>query len=162
MLELSYDDGKYETGVSNGGIKKYGFGVRFEPGSQPFKINEIRILSWIKGTPKDSDNFTVRITDKDLLPLWEKSLPFALFTSNPTWLEIKVPDITIVDTFYVQLYAPTLGQGLGPYIGTDRSTLNEHSEMLSGWEITEWALSIPKEQTNWMIRVKGNNAVKSE
>lgn len=155
LLELSYDDGSSEGGYSLGGPQNLGFLVRFEPPSPSFKVSRIRILSWIKGIPGESDNFTVRITDKDLAPLWEKSLPLTWFTANPSWLDVEVPDVAVNGSFCVQLHAPTLGQGLGPYIGNDQSSINEHSELLSGWKIIAWTLSIPQERTNWMIRVDG-------
>ena len=156
VLELSYDDGIPEGGYSTGGLQKFGYMVTFKPSSLPFEITKIKIFSWIKTTPADSDQFTVRITDSALLPLWETSLPFTMFTTDKTWLEVAVPNISVNDNFCVQLYAPSLGQGLGPYIGVDRSGINEHSELLSNWQITPWTLQIPKEQTNWMIRVNGN------
>jgi hypothetical protein len=156
ILELSYDDGSSEGGYSTGGLQKFGYMVRFELDTKPFQINKIKIFSWIKGTPKESDQFTLRITDKDLDLLWEISLPFNVFTADHSWLEVEVPNITVNDDFCIQLYAPSLGQGLGPYIGIDRSGINKHSELLSGWEITSWTLSILKEQTNWMIRVNGD------
>ncbi len=154
-LELSYDDGSPDGGISNGGPQKYGYMVTFEPPALPFKINKVKIFSWIKGIPGDAQ-FTLRITDKALTPLWETALPFSMFTTDHTWLELNVPDITVNDNFSVQLYAPTLGQGLGPFIGVDRSGINQHSETIAGWQITPWTLQIPKEQTNWMIRVDGN------
>jgi hypothetical protein len=156
VLELSYDDGIPDGGLSTGGLQKYGYMVTFEPLVLPFNITKIKIFSWIKTNPADSDQFTVRITDSALSPLWETSLPFTMFTTDQTWLEVAVPNITVNDNFCLQLYAPSLGQGLGPYIGADRSGTNKHSEELSDWQITPWTLQIPKEQTNWMIRVNGD------
>jgi hypothetical protein len=155
ILVLKYDDGRSEGGYSLGGPLNYGYMVRFESDT-PFEVTKIRILSWIKGTPVESDQFTLRITDKDLAPLWEITLPYATFTTEPSWLVLEVPGVTIDGEFCVQLNAPTLGQGLGPYIGIDKGSLNAHSEIISGWELVEWTISVPKEQTNWMIRVNGN------
>jgi hypothetical protein len=156
ILELSYDDGNPDGGYSTGGVQKNGFLVRFELPAAPFTITRVKIFSWIKGTPNESDQFTVRITDKDLTPFWEISLPFTLFTTDHSWLEVEVPNIIVNDDFCILLYAPSLGQGLGPYIGIDRSGINEHSELLSDWQITSWTIQIPKEESNWMIRVNGN------
>jgi hypothetical protein len=155
VLVLKYDDGRSDGGYSLGGPSNYGYMVRFESNT-PFKITKIRILSWIKGTPEESDQFALRITDKDLSPLWEVTLPYTTFTTEPSWLVIEVPGVIVDGGFCIQLNAPTLGQGLGPYIGIDKSSLNTHSELISGWESTEWTISVPKEQTNWMIRVNGN------
>jgi hypothetical protein len=158
ILELSYDDGSPDGGYSTGGLQKFGFMVGYKPTLKPFTITKVKIFSWIKGISKESDQFTLRITDKNLVTLWEISLSFTIFTADQSWLEVKVPNVTVNDEFCVQLYAPSLGQGLGPYIGMDRSGVNQHSELLSGWQITSWTLSIPKEQVNWMIRVNGNTA----
>ena len=122
---------------------------------------EVRMLSWMPGTPGEDARFAVRITDKDLGLIWEASLPSTLFTADTmvaaerSWLEVVVPGVTVNGDFCVQLYAPTLGQGLGPYIGTDTSSINEHSEMILGWQATEWFGQMPEGTTNWMIRVEG-------
>jgi hypothetical protein len=161
-LELSYDDGApnggYSTGVPG---REYGYMVRFSPPALPFEISKVRMLTWMPGTPGESSQFTVRITDKDLNLLWGVSLPLTMFTADTmaaaehSWLEVVVPGVTVNSDFWVQLYAPTLGQGLGPYIGTDTSSINEHSEMILGWQVTEWVGQMPEEKTNWMIRVEG-------
>lgn len=156
ILELSYDDGSQEGGYSTGGSQNYGFLVRFEPLITPFAVTRVKILCWIVGTPGENSQFTVRIADKALALLWETKLPFTMFTKTPSWLEVDVPSVIVNDEFYVQLYAPTLGQGLGPYIGMDRSGINEHSGLISDWEITPWTLPIPEGQINWMIRVNGD------
>ncbi len=161
-LELSYDDGTpnggYSTGVPG---REYGYMVRFTPPAVPFEISKVKMLSWMPGTPGENARFAVRITDKDLGLIWEASLPSTLFTADTitaaerSWLEVVVPRVTVNGDFCVQLYAPTLGQGLGPYIGTDTSSINKHSEMILGWQATEWFGQMPEGTTNWMIRVEG-------
>lgn len=155
-LELSYDDGSPDGGYSTGGPQQYGFLVRFNPPTIPFRVTRVRIFSWISTTSGQSSTFTMRITDKDLTPLWEGSLPFTMFTAEQSWVEVEVPNIVVGSEFCVELYAPTLGYGLGPFIGIDQSGTNTHSEITSGWQIAAWNVSIPKERTNWMIRVVGD------
>jgi hypothetical protein len=152
--ELSNDDGDEEGWVSLGGKSNWGFLVRFAA-SPSFSVTKIRILNKIKGTPIAGSRFTVRITDKDLIPKWELSLPMTSFAADPSWLEIQVPNLTVNDAFCVLVNAPSLGQGLGPYIGVDESGPNLGSETLSGWQIVPWVAAPAKETSNWMIRAVG-------
>jgi hypothetical protein len=156
--ELSADDGTQDGGISLGGRPQYGFLVRYGAGT-PFVVTRIRIFSWIKGTPTPGLQFTVRITDKDLAPLWTVSQPMTLFTVEPSWLEITVPDIATNGSFCVQVYAPTLGEGLGPFVGVDQSGPNHGSELLSVWQIVPWTLQTARDTTNFMIRVVGSAVV---
>jgi hypothetical protein len=77
------------------------------------------------------------------------------FAADPSWLEIQVPNLTVNDAFCVLVNAPSLGQGLGPYIGVDESGPNLGSETLSGWQIVPWVAAPAKETSNWMIRAVG-------
>jgi hypothetical protein len=154
LKELTNDDGGEEGWVSLGGGKQYGFLVRFTT-SPSFNVTKIRIYNKIKSTPSADSKFTVRITDKDLNPKWELSLPMTLFTTDPSWFDIQVPELTVKDAFCVLVYAPSLGQGLGPYIGVDESGPNLGSETLSGWQIFPWVAAPNKETSNWMIRAVG-------
>jgi hypothetical protein len=155
LKELSFDDGSAEEWVSLGGkTAQYGFLVRLAADT-PFAVTKIRINSYIKGTPAPGAQFTVRITDKDQKQLWELSLPMTLFSADPSWLEIQVPDIATNGAFCVGVYAPTLGQGLGPFVGVDETRPNLGSETISGWQVVPWVSPTPKETSNWLIRAVG-------
>jgi hypothetical protein len=154
LKELSNDDGVQEGWVSLGGKSQWGFLVRFTT-SPSFNVTKVRIYNKIKGPPIADSKFTVRITDKELNPKWEVSLPMTLFTTDPSWFDIQVPELTVKDAFCVLVYAPSLGQGLGPYIGVDESGANLGSETLSGWQIVPWVAAPAKETSNWMIRAVG-------
>ena len=155
LKELSFDDGTVDEWASLGGrTAQFGYLVRLTADT-PFVVTKIRINSYIKGTPAAGAQFTVRITDKDQNQLWDLSLPMTLFSADPSWLEIQVPDIATNGAFCVEVYAPTLGQGLGPFIGVDESGTNKGSELLSNWQIVPWNIQIPKEKANFMIRAVG-------
>jgi hypothetical protein len=154
LKELSNDDGVQEGWVSLGGKSQWGYLVRFAT-SPSFNVTKVRIYNKIKGTPNPDSKFTVRITDKDLTPKWEVSLPMTLFTTDPSWFDIQVPELTVKDAFCVLVYAPSLGQGLGPFIGIDESGPNLGSETLSAWQIVPWVAAPAKETSNWMIRAVG-------
>ncbi len=155
--ELAYDDGHAEGGYSMGGTgRELGFVVNFTPEPVPFEIVKVRVFAWMPGTPGADAKFTLRIVDKDASPLWEQSFQYARFTAERAWVEVDVPGIVVSDNFSIQLYAPTMGQGQGPFIGTDRSSPNQHSGMLLNWQPTDWTTDRPAQaDTNWMIRVVG-------
>jgi hypothetical protein len=167
-VELSYDDGSSDGGVSLGGRAQYGFHVGFTYNTPFFfKVTKIKIYSWIKSTPTDGSQFTVWLGEREGETSWKASLPYTLFTTEPSWLEIEVPSQVMYKEFFVRLYAPSLAAGTGPYVGADQSGTNTHSEMISKYQkdvqtgyrhqIVEWSLKEPpKEETNWMIRVEGN------
>jgi hypothetical protein len=136
-----------------GGRDKYGFLVRFNPG--PFPVTKIRIFGSIHTTPSPDSQFTVMITDKDLNRRWGTTLPYTLFTSKSAWVDIEVPSVLVTGDFGVVLYAPTLGEGLGPFVGVDESSPNLHSEIVSNFQPGQWVSSTPQQNSNWMIRVVG-------
>jgi hypothetical protein len=165
-VELAYDDGNSDGGVSLGGRAQYGFQVGYTA-STYFKVAKIRIYSWIKSAPSDGSQFTVWLGDKYGDTMWKGSFPFTLFTTEHAWLELEVPNQVMDKEFFVRLYAPTIGEGAGPFIGADQSGTNTHSEMISKYQkdvqtgykfqLVEWSLKEPqKAKTNWMIRVDGN------
>jgi hypothetical protein len=154
-IELSHDDGAPDGGYSTGGRNEYGFLVRFTPPDASFKINRIRVFSWIVGVPPPGSQFTLRIADKALNQLWQVSLPMTDFPASHSWLAVAVPDVSPGGDFCIEIYAPTLGQGLGPFIGVDESQPNQGSELTSAWQIIPWNAQMPKEQCNWMIRADG-------
>jgi hypothetical protein len=153
--ELSYDDGKAEEWLSLGGKDKNGFLVRFTPGT-PFTLNKVRIYNLIRTTPDPSSQFTLQITDKNLVRRWSASFPFTLFTAKASWLDISVPNMLMDGEFCVELLAPTMGPDLGPFVGVDESGINTHSDIISNFQLGQWIAPMPKETANWMIRVVGN------
>jgi hypothetical protein len=106
--------------------------------------------------------FRIAYTD-NLTPLWQTSIPFGRFIRQDTapsvddyWVKIEVPNIMVSRDFYVCVYAPVESQGTGIYMGVDRSQPNQHSELMSNWQIVPWTLQQPKDQINWMIRAEGS------
>ena len=155
--ELAHDDGRAEGGYSMGNTgRELGFAVQFSPAPVPFEIVKARIFAWMPGTPAADSKFTLRIVAADRRILWEESFAYTRFTAEHAWVEVDVPGIVVSDNFSVQLYAPTLGQGQGPFIGTDQSGPNRNSSMVLNWEPIAWTTDRPAQSdTNWMIRLVG-------
>jgi hypothetical protein len=161
---LSYDDGQPDAWYGTGGRDQLGYAVSFTPTATSFAITSVSMMGELRGNPNMDSQVIIRITYTDnLTPLWQTSIPFSRFIRQDTapsvddyWVKMEVPNISVNRDFYVCVYAPVEGQGIGIYMGIDRSRTNEHSELMSNWQIVPWTLQQPKEQINWMIRAEGS------
>ncbi len=158
MVELQYDDG---TSNGNCGSGYQGFLTHFAPPVTPFVINEVKIFTSLQGTGYEGQEPRVEIWNKDfaLLHSWQESA--ARFSKDPGWATVEIPSVTVDNDFYVVFYTNSKREG-GVYIHLDSSVVNEHSEMVADGEVTEWPWQqIPKDKTNWMIRVTGTRTEES-
>jgi hypothetical protein len=124
----------------------------------PFTINKVRIFANLQGTGYEEQKPRVEIWDRDfaLLHSWQE--PVIGFSKEPSWVTVDISDITVDDDFYIVFYTNS-GPQSGVYIHYDSSLENEHSEMAAEGKVIGWIWErIPKEKTNWMIRVVGTSA----
>jgi len=97
---------------------------------------------------------------------------YTLFpVGNHAWVEFEVPNIEVVDKFYVHMYTDSPYPGL--HIGADDSIINEHSSVtfdrqelgIQIWEQWPYSRTLwfgDKSKVNWMIRVIGTVMVPQE
>jgi len=152
-LELKYDDGTTDWSQAIGGPGR-GHIVQFSPPSTPFTITKVKIFGKLYGTGYENLTFDVQIWDSEQKEIHSASYPHTEFSLEPTWVEIDTPDVTVSGDFYIHVVTNSPREG-GISIHSDSSVVNEHSEVTHNWEIVDWYLSSPKEEANWMIRVKG-------
>jgi hypothetical protein len=87
-----------------------------------------------------------------------------LSQKNPSWIEVKLPDIQVTGKFYIHVYKNLSAWVIG--IGADDSIPNEHSSITEAKpdgtfaESKSWPFeTIDKKKVNWMIRVTGTAIV---
>jgi hypothetical protein len=151
-IELKYDDGSPDGSMAIGGTGN-GRLVQFSPPSTPFTITKVKIFGNLYGTGYENLKFDVQIWDKDLKEIHSASYLHTKFSLSPGWVEIDIPEVVVGDTFYVLVITNSPREG-GVTTGYDSSVKNEHSEVTKSYKI-DWWISLPKETTNWMIRVVG-------
>ncbi|MCJ7515250.1 MAG: hypothetical protein MUO89_04660 [Dehalococcoidia bacterium] len=92
------------TGIYVGG--QNGHIVHFTPPARPFNIQKIRIYGFAKVRDTyefDRNHITVRIWDKaGNNRLWSQDFPWRSFLGG-SWLEIRVPNISVNDDFEVEV-----------------------------------------------------------
>jgi hypothetical protein len=159
----------HDDGIPQGFYDLYyprGHVVRFSPPSEEFTIQMLMVCGNYDGKkalgPTTEKKFTVKIWNEDFSEeLWSQDFSWYLFPKSPkyTWVKIDVPGIKVKGDFYIDVITnnPDPPDPEGPVLGIawSNSTLNEHSSIsLYGTEDT-WVLPMPREDVNWMVRVKG-------
>jgi hypothetical protein len=161
----------HDSGMPQGFYDLYyprGHLVRFSPPSKEFTIQMLMVCGnyEYKGKkalgPSTEKRFTVKIWNEDFSEeLWSQDLSWYLFPKSPkyTWVKVDVPGIKVKGDFCIDVITnnPDPPDPEGPVLGIawSNSTLNEHSSVsLYGTEDT-WVLPMPREDVNWMVRVKG-------
>ena len=164
-VELKYDDGISDGRCSSG---QQGFLVRFLPAATPLTINKVKVFANIRGTADQERKPKLEIWDKDSSILYVSEESYARFGSEPGWVTIEIPQITVNDDFFVVFYTNSRRDN-GIYIHYDLSVKNRYSDMVKDGSIIDWIWgdNPPKEKTNWMIRILGkpggpNTATPSE
>lgn len=152
-FDLKYDDGTTDWSQAIGGPGR-GHIVQFSPPYTPFAITTVKIFGKLYGTGYENLMFDVQIWDSEQKEIHSASYPHTEFSLQPTWVEIDISDVTVSGDFYIHVFTNSPKEG-GISIHSDSSIVNEHSEVTQNWEIVDWYLSSPKEEANWMIRVKG-------
>ena len=151
--ELKYDDGTSDGAASSGTLSA--FLVHFSPPSTPFVIAKVKVFTDLRGTGYEDQKPKVEIWDKDFNVQYIHEEPYTSFSSEPGWVAVEIPNVTVNNDFYVVFYTNSRREG-GVYMHYDTSVRNEHSEMAADGRVTNWVWErIPKEWTNWMIRVIG-------
>lgn len=158
-IELKYDDGTSDGSCSCGA--RYGYLVHFSPPTTPFAISKVKTLTSLKGSGYESQTVWYEIRDQNLGTLYYLPKPVMSFNHEPTWVTVEMPDITVNGDFYVFFYPCSTREG-GVYLHYDSSQVNSHSEMAELGVLADWGWweQMPKEKTNWMIRVVGAPADK--
>jgi len=151
-VELKYDDGRPDGFMAIGGVGN-GRLVQFSPPATPFTITKVKIFGNLYGIGYENLKFDVQIWDKDLKEIHSASYPHTKFSISPGWVVIDITDVVVGDTFYVLAITNSPREG-GVTTGYDSSVKNEHSEVTKSYKV-DWWISLPKETTNWMIRVAG-------
>ncbi len=152
-VELTYDSGKASASIALGNVG-HGYLVRFSPPGTPFTIDKVRMYGSLYGTGYEDKQFVLRITDATFDLIMDNSYPCSLFPRVASWIDIDIPDIVVNGDFYVEIFTNSIGTG-GIAIFYDFTIPNQHSSELQDWTKEEWKLAIPRETTNWMIRVVG-------
>ncbi len=153
QVELKHDDGKMDSSQAIGSVPGHGYLVHFSPLSTPFAIDKVVIFGELYGTGYEDLKFTVQVWNKNLEEIRSVSYPHTKFSRSLSWVEVDIPNISVNDDFYIQVFTLSPEEG-GIRIGYDSSVKNEHSDMTFKGDINWWG-SLPKETVNWMIRVKG-------
>lgn len=168
-IELKYDDGVARDWLSSGG----GYLIDFVPPETPFTIKTVRIFGALFGSGWEGQKFDVEIWDNQRTALHASVHEVTLFIEWPpaTWVDIEVPDVEVLDRFYVHVWTGT-GRLQGIHVGADDSVLNEHSNGTTSTYrgIEEWAWwpyhpSLwfgDKSKVNWMIRVLGTTSAPAD
>jgi len=158
-VELKYDDGTSDGSCSAG---YEGFSTRFSTPATPFTISKIKVFTNLRGAGYEERKPQLEILDKDFNTLLTHKISYAGISTEPAWVTVEIPELTVNNDFYVVFYTNSKREG-GIYIHYDLSGPNTHSEMTDGSRITEWIWErMPKEKTNWMIRVIGNSTDESK
>ncbi len=136
----------------------------------PYSIKKVLIYGMLQGSAI-AESFTLAIWNKNLEQIHSANYPQTLFKGSISWLEFTVPDINVVDKFYIHVYAlSNINQGIK--LGADSSITNEHSNITSrspdgsfkirtDWPYQGGACAV-KKNVNWMIRVVGTTYLEPE
>jgi hypothetical protein len=118
-------------------------------------IEEVKVFASLHGSGYKDQVAWFEIRDQNLDVVYYWSRLASDFPHESGWVAEEVPNITVNDGFYVVFYPCSSKEG-GVYLHYDLSQVNAHSELVeSGGETTNWTFGMPKEKTNWMIRVVG-------
>lgn len=152
-VEIKYDQGESAGSCSSG---QQGFLVRFDPTETAFKIEKVKLFANLRGIASQERQPKLEIWDKSHHVIFAAGEPYDSFSSEPGWISIDIPEITVYDDFYVAFYTNSRRDN-GIYIYYDLSTKNISSEMVADGNIVDWVWgdNPPKEKTNWMIRILG-------
>ena len=120
-------------------------------------IKEVKIYGSLYGTDYDKRKFQTRIFTEDFIPLFRSLEPHTRFGLEPNWITVAIPDVVVIDNFYIFVYTSSPRTG-GINIHYDSSVYNTHSEVIEGCQVANWYLRTPKHKVNWMIRVIGKTA----
>jgi hypothetical protein len=85
--------------------------------------------------------------------LCHANLQHKLFTNEPGWGYVDLPDIALPKTFYV-LIEPVSRPASQLLIGYDSSSPNKGSLFGSAGALHKWSIEAPEDKTNWMIRTE--------
>jgi len=152
--ELKYDDGTSEGSCSSG--PQFGYLVHFSPPVTPFTISNVKVFASLRGSGYEDQKVELEIWNQDLDVAHYCQRSATEFHHEPDWVMVDIPNITVGDDFYVVFYTNSRREG-GVYMYFDSSVINKHSEMAEhGGKTAAWPWQgMPKEKTNWMIRVVG-------
>jgi hypothetical protein len=159
--ELKYDSGNAKDYVALcGGYLM----VDFFAQGKPLVISKIRLAGAIVGQP-NREIFQVGICDANKKIIWENTYPVTIFNKVPVMAEIDVPDVEVINKFYVFVWTGTCS-GMGLQIGADDSIANKHSTIAT--RSSPYLLEIPwnstftanawyatKSKVNWIVRAVG-------
>jgi hypothetical protein len=118
------------------------------------------------GSGWEGKSFTVSIWNKQGQSIYDVTYPVNVFEPNRLkWVVISIPDIGVTDDFFIHVHTGT-SPFHGIHIGTDLSSLNEHSDVTirkpdgtsnisTQWPWPGGPLG-DKSKVNWMIRVNGS------
>jgi len=164
-VKLKYDDGQARGSICTVSPHFGGHIVDFSPPATPFTIKKIWIDGELYATGLELKTFDVQVLDKDLKVLHSATYPYTKFPVGSTaWVKFEVPNIEVVDKFYVHIYTDSPYPGL--HIGADDSVVNQHSDVtvrtaegattiLPQWPYDPSLWFGDKSKVNWMIRVVG-------
>ena len=106
---IQYDSYEMQLSIPQStwiGIEPYGQIVRFTTAAKPFRISKIQVAA-VASLPQNKQ-FTINIWDLNRKKLWTKDFPWQIFNSLlPIWQDLDVPNIPVVDDFYVELVSHT-------------------------------------------------------
>jgi hypothetical protein len=158
-VELRHDDGTARDYLAVCG----GYLVDFLAPAKGFKIKNVRIFGQLVGTYDSGSTYQVEIWNNKKELQHYVVRPITDFSHlAPKWVEIDIPNIKVVDKFYIHVYIGTC-RAQGIHMGADDSITNQHSQITtSSGELTTIRDSWPfpperwfanKSKVNWMIRV---------
>jgi hypothetical protein len=186
-VELKYDNNSLKEYLPVSSPSFTGYVVSFTAPSGKLIVNTIRINGMVAAWGKYEDKaIELQLWDKDREVIYQDSYPDVKLPVNPydsktpfkpetTWTDISVPDVAVMDNFYVHIHSDD-GRWGEFRMGADDSVTNSHSDLtvrdgsvdkiLEAWPY--WKTDSTgkvlwygdKSKVNWMIRVVGQDSTK--
>jgi len=118
------------------------------------KVSRVYFYGYVAGDWYNTDRKAgVYLLDDRRRIIARTQLPFNNFTGEPAWSFVNFEGAAVPATFYV-LIEPFNRPGIELLLGYDNSSENQGSDFGTVGVLYDWNLSIPKDSTNWMIRVE--------
>lgn len=132
---------------------RYGATVAFDV-PKTRTIDKVYIYGRLQGEEwfETEREFTLYLLDTDLRIQMTRNFPYTLFSSNPAWVEIDVPNTKLGGRFYL-IVEPNSRDEAQFEIGHD-GTANKGSSVTVIGQPEEWPFEVEMAEMNWMVRLK--------
>jgi len=146
--------------VKDGGVNagflslyKYGATISFETPT-PMTIDKLYIYGKLSGNWFDADReFTMYLLDSDLRIQMTHNIPYGVFSSQPLWTAIDLPDTKVNGKFHL-VVEPFCRDAVKLELGYDGSPNKASSYTIMG-QPTPWIFDdVDQKNMNWMMRLE--------